>query len=157
MKKSWSLTALGCLLILAGCLLVIRCPRTVPLGQCSGIYRHYADMPGIDATFIEDYKVNDTITVDVTLLEARDSAGWAILKHDFDVPNLEPKVQQIIDNGKDLIFSRQIAKKDSSDTTQHDVLATSYYSHALTIYHTNSNDELYAISEYNYDKSINQN
>lgn len=160
MKKSWLLTVLCCLLILAGCLIVIRCPRTVPLDQCSSIYRHYAEMPGIDATFIKDYKVNDTVAVDVTLLEARDAAGWETLKRDFAVPELDAELQQFIDNGEDPIFSRRIAKngqplKAHADTTNYDVLAISYYSHTLTLFHITNNDENQAVCYHNFDESIN--
>lgn len=160
MKKSWLLTVLCCLLILAGCLIVIRCPRTVPLDQCSSIYRHYAEMPGIDATFIKDYKVNDTVAVDVTLLEARDAAGWETLKRDFAVPELDAELQQFIDNGEDLIFSHKIAKNGKSlnaqaDTAKYDVLASSYYSHTLTVFHTHNNDEIHAIFHHDYGESIN--
>lgn len=162
MKKSWLLTALGCLLLFAACFLVVQCPRTVPLRQCSELYQRYAKTPGIDASFIKDFRVNDSVTLDVTLLEARDSAGWATLKHDFAVPDLNDELQQFTDDGKDLIFSRKIAKNGQplnahDDTSNYDVLATSHYAHTLTIFHITNNDEKLAVYYHNFDESINLN
>lgn len=156
--SSWPCVVALCLLIFVGTLCVKLCPRTVPLRQCSELYQRYAQTPGIDASFIKDFRVNDSVTVDVTLLEARDSAGWATLKHDFAVPDLNAELQQFIDDGEDLIASRKIAKngqplKAHDDTANYDVLATSHYAHTLTIFHTNNNNEIYAIFHRNYEIS----
>ncbi len=158
--SSWPCVVALCLLIFVGTLCVKLCPRTVPLQQCSELYQRYAQTPGIDASFIKDFRVNDSVTVDVTLLEARDSAGWATLKHDFAVHDLNDEWQQYIDNGEDLIFSRKIAKngqplKAHDDTANYDMLAISYYSHTLTIFHITNNDEKHAVYCHNFDESIN--
>ena len=83
---------------------VIRAQHTVPLSQCSEVYRQYRDMPGIQASFIKDKQINDTLAVDITLLEAEDSAGWEILKKDFAVKEIP------------LELMRQIAEDDASIT-----------------------------------------
>ena len=87
MKKPQAITILLCLLLLGGGALVVYCPRTVPYAQCSDLYKRYAAVDDIDATFIKDFKVNDTLFVDVTLLEAKDSAGWERLLNDFHLVN----------------------------------------------------------------------
>ena len=72
------LTAIG----LAGGLLalvVIRAPRTVPLAECSEVYRQYRHQPGVRAAFIRQMPINDTLRLDMTLLEAEDSAAFADL------------------------------------------------------------------------------
>ena len=63
-------------------------PRTVPYTQCSDLYKRYAAVDDIDATFIKGYQVNDTLFVDVTLLQAKDSAGWERLLNDFHLENV---------------------------------------------------------------------
>ena len=65
--------------------LIYRWHRIFPTHEVSEIYSRYAKEEGIDAAFVKDYRVNDTITVDVTLLEATDSAGWSMLKEDFGI------------------------------------------------------------------------
>ena len=155
MKKSWPITILVCLLIIGGGALILGWPRTVPFDQCSDLYKQYANVEGIDATFIKDYKVNDTVFVDVTLLEAIDSTGWDILKKDFEVASLPPELQQLVDNGEDLVFTKSIPKSeiDKSDFPN-DLLAISHMIHTVTVFHINSEIEKYAVLNHNYKEEI---
>lgn len=65
-------------------LVVILAPRTVPLSQCSEVYRRYCDVPGIQASFIKNKQINDTLRLDMTLLEAQDSANYVWLLKDLE-------------------------------------------------------------------------
>ena len=135
-------------------------PRTIPFDQCSDLYKQYANVEGIDATFIKDYKVNDTVFVDITLLEAIDSVGWATLKKDFEVPNPPPIAQQFIDNGEDLIGVKLIPKSTATDTIlnpyPNDVLAFSHLKRSLIVFHIKNDVEKHAVVYHNFDKSTNQ-
>ena len=155
MKKSWPITLLVCLLILGGGGLILGWPRTVPFDQCSDLYKQYVAVEGINATYIKDYKVNDTVFVDVTLLEAIDSTGWDILKKDFEVASLPPELQQLVDNGEDLVFTKSIPKSeiDKSDFPN-DLLAISHMIHTVTVFHINSEIEKYAVLNHNYKEEI---
>ena len=62
----------------------------------SEVYNRYKDVPGVNAAYIKDYRVNDSVTVSVTLLEASDSASWAGLKQDFNVVDSLPLVVEMI-------------------------------------------------------------
>lgn len=154
------LPAVAFLAVVAVALAVRLWPRTVPFDQCSEVYKKYAAVDGVDAMFIKDYKINDTVFVDVTILKAKDSATWAILKEDFATSDPSPQSQEIIDGGYDLIYVKLIPKSSSTDTTANtfsmDVLATSYLKHTLTVFHTCNETELNIVREYNWDKSINQ-
>ena len=134
-------------------------PRTIPFDQCSDLYKRYAAVDGVDATFIKDYKVNDSVFVDVTLLEATDSAGWATLKKDFEVPPPPPVAKKFIDNGEDLIGVKLIPKSTASDpilnSYPNDVLAISHLNRTLTVFHTKNEDEAHTVVHYNFDKSTN--
>ena len=59
MKRSWLITILFCLFLLGSGGAVLLLPQVVPFSQCSDVYKRYAKMDGVDATFIKDYKVND--------------------------------------------------------------------------------------------------
>ena len=146
MKRSWLITILVCLLILGGGA-VLLLPQVVPFDQCSDVYKRYAKMDGVDAT---DYKVNDTVFVDVTLLEAIDSTGWDILKKDFEVPNLPLELQQLVDSGKDLVFTKMISEPAASH-----LLAISYLTKTLTVFHIENDAEKHAVKYHNFDKSTN--
>ena len=43
----------------------------VQLEECSEVYRRYEGLEGIDAAYIKNYRVNDTLTLPVTLLCAK--------------------------------------------------------------------------------------
>ena len=181
---SWPVTLTVCLLIVLGTLTVKLWPRTVPFDQCSEIYKKYANVEKVTASFIKDFKVNDTVFVDVTLLEATDSMGWATLKKDFEIPNPSPDFQQRIDSGKDLIYTKKIPKVTVADSLKkshpnvssqsreddnlhssrgaenvtygNDWLAISHLNHIIIVFHTKNEDEVHAVIFRNFEKSINQ-
>lgn len=67
------------LIVLAGIALSLTfllCPRQLPEEECSGIYRQYCHTPGIKAAFIKDYPLDDSTTINVTMLQACDSTTW---------------------------------------------------------------------------------
>ena len=131
-------------------------PRTVPYAQCSDLYKRYAAVDDIDATFIKGYQVNDTLAVDVTLLEAKDSAGWDMLKRDFEIQDPPPVIQQLIDKGNDLIGTKKIprqqdlSQQDTSGIT-YDVAAISHLMHTISIFHTKDLSERRAAMDHNFE------
>ena len=50
-----------------------------PSGETSEVYRQYRHQPGVRAAFIRQMPINDTLRLDMTLLEAEDSAAFAAL------------------------------------------------------------------------------
>ena len=88
MNKRNIITVAVCLV--AVCLvLVVKChPRTLPIEECSQVYKDYADDPHVAVAFIKDFPVNDTLRVDVTTLRAleegiQDFGGCAVVvSHD---------------------------------------------------------------------------
>lgn len=132
-------------------------PRTVPLEQCSEIYQKYVNEENVRVSFIKGFRVNDSVFVDVTLLEATDSAGWSILKKDFEVPALPLELQQLIDNGEDLIFTKSIPKSEIDALgVPNDLLAISHLTYTLTVFHIGNATEKHAIMRQNYKRTIYQ-
>lgn len=158
MKKSWPITILFCLLIIGGGAAVILWPRTVPLQECSEIYQKYAKQPMIKASFIQDFIINDTVSVNVTLLQSIDSVGWATLRKDFNIPKLDSEMQQLINNGDEMVFTIQVDKHDYSHIIKGyspdvELLAISYLMKSVCIFHVNDEDEIHAVLFYNLDNS----
>lgn len=58
-----------------------------PGDKVSETYRKYTDTPNIEATYIKDFRVSDSIRTDITLLHALDTAGWILLLDDFFMVN----------------------------------------------------------------------
>jgi len=136
-------------------------PRTIPFDQCGEVYKKYANSPGIKASYIKDFRINDTVSVDVTMLEATDTNGWNIMKEDFRLPVLDSVTQRKIDNGKDLIFVRPVKKGScyvtaDVDSPECDVKATSYLNHTICLFHVKSLEERRAVKYYNFDKTAKQ-
>lgn len=139
MKKSWPITILVCLLILGGGGLILGWPRTVPFSQCSDVYKRYAKMDGVDATFIKDYKVNDTVFVDVTLLEAKTDSAWTVLQTDFNVPIIPEEYRELVASYSSVDF--WLAPKEDytlpMDIVPHknDAIVTSRKTQTISIFH----------------------
>lgn len=159
-RRFWLLVGIILLVELAAITLWKRWYWFFPTGQVSEVYTKYAGTDGINVAFFKDYRINDTVFVDVTLLEARDSVIWTTLKKDFEVPNPPPDVQQFIDNGEDLIYVKVIPKSTTTDTIldsySNNLLAISHLKRTLTVFHIKNKEELNAVRHYNYDKSTNQ-
>ena len=106
-------------------------------GDVSELYLRYADTEGIDATFIKDFHVNDTVYVDVTLLQATDSAGWEMLISDFMIR------RESLTGSSNHVFFR-LAKKGHSDRQidtvagNNDLIVTDDGIQTISIFHLNN-------------------
>ena len=83
MRRRWTITLLLTPLLLAVVALAVYRCHSVPLSQCSEVYQRYHDTPGIQASFIKDKQINDTITADMTILVAEDSTSYVWLLKDL--------------------------------------------------------------------------
>ena len=182
-KRFWLIVAILALVEAAILCLALQWKYIFPSKEVSELYTRYENVDGVDVSFIKDYKVNDTVFVDVTLLEATDSMGWATLKKDFEIPNPSPDFQQHIDRGKDLIYTKKIPKVTVADSLKrsypnvfllsreddslhssrgaenvtygNDLLAISHLNHIIIVFHTQNDDEAHAVIYRNLYKSIN--
>ena len=158
-KRFWLVVGIVAVLDVLVLYLVLQWKYLFPSSEVSELYTKYANTEGVEASFVKDFRINDTVFVDVTMLEAEDSVAWALLCKDFDAPIPSQKSQQLIKNGVDLIFSGTIPKSESevsTNTYMYNVLAISYLSHTLTVFHTINENEKHAVQYYNFDKSIYQ-
>lgn len=145
MKRSWLITILFCLLLLGGGGAVLILPQVVPFSQCSDVYKRYAKMDGVDATFIKDYKVNDTVRVAVTLLQANDTV-WPQLTDDFNA-QLPPDMPPPPPNTVDFWYAPHDNYSLPMDTvlTNNDIIAVSYDSRTISIFHIKTEKQINAI------------
>lgn len=152
MKRSWLITILFCLLLLGGDGAVLLLPQVVPFSQCSDVYKRYAKMDGVDATFIKDYKINDTVFVDVTLLETKDTALWDSLCADFGIASITKFPIKFRDN---LTASNSYSLRVIKDSADSDcgveyrkyVIIFSYSRMTMCIFHNVDNIQYTAIIE----------
>ena len=156
MIRRWTITlVIICVAVVLGTVWH-RCARTVPLAECSEVYRRYADTPGVNAAYIKDYRVNDSVTVCVTLLEATDSASWENLQEDFKV-KIPDEVLKIM-NGEIPNRNIKLAPKNDyrlpMDTvfTNNDFIVTLRHNHIISIFHLESREQYNAVRNKQFDE-----
>ena len=124
-------------------------------GNVSELYRTYKDTPGIDATFIKDFHVNDTVSVDVTLLQATDSAGWETLLSNVKLPEEMHELIELWKQKKHVmlhIFPKyQINDPTDSIFINNDIIAIDWAKQELAIFHITDRKQLEAIISYHLD------
>nr|MCR4813027.1 hypothetical protein [Bacteroidales bacterium] len=84
-------------------LLVVHKPWRGTKVETSELYNRYADKEGIEASFIKDYRVNDSVFVDVTVLEATTDSAWIVLKDNYNIPKMTPEVKKAMSKGSPCI------------------------------------------------------
>ncbi len=150
MKRSWFITIIFCLFLLGGGVAVLLLPQVVPFDQCSDVYKRYADVDGVEATFIKDYKVNDSVVVSATLLETEDTCIWEKLCEDIHVPS----ITIIPEEFKDMFFSEKtfeyIVKKDSTFVDRKDTYLKNLYVYSrknmtICVFHSLTEEQYDAI------------
>lgn len=146
---SWPVTLTVCLLIVLGTLTVKLWPRTVPFDQCSVAYQTYASQPGIRAAFIKDYRINDTVRVDVTLLEAQTDSAWTMLQTNFNVPIIPEEYRELVacSNSVDFWLASKDNPKDRTDTiiSHNDIIVMSRQMLTICICHIENKHQAIAI------------
>ncbi len=151
--KNWHKTLLVAAAILAVGVAVWR--YTAPQRHVSDLYRRYENANGIAASYIHNYHVNDTIRIDVTLLEATTDSAWQALCADFALSDI---VETIEDLDPSAVFSRQVSRHDYSkvvlgDSPDAECLAISCDSRTFAVFHTRNAAEMHAVFHHNYKKS----
>ena len=158
MKRLWLITLLFCLLMFVGAAAVVVPPSVVPFSQCSDLYQQYADSDNVKATFVKDYRINDTTFVDVTMLEALSDTGWAVLQEQFHLPILDEKALQST-KGHNPIFVKLVSKSGYPAECGSDyerVLASSYQSEYICVFHAKNKNEVDVIQDHAFFKSTNE-
>ena len=134
------------------------CPRTVPTEECSAVYRQYAEAPGVRATFVKDKRIDATLHVDVTLLEATDSAGWARLRRAFYVLPPDAARRRQLEAGQDYLLTRSAfdfnALHADSTVAGYELVTVSYLAQSVSIFHTATAEEQRRVMHHNVERLL---
>jgi len=156
-RTFWILVVALCL-VAAG--LSLWLPREAAARRVSDLYRRYEPNPHLSVAFIEGFKVNDTLSVDVTTVTALDDEGWDTLRADFRIPELPPLFQQKIEDGKDMLSMRFVSKTDPShtmdsvDMLNNNVIAISRLKRTICIFYTSTIAEQQSVYFNQLEKNI---
>ena len=140
---------------------VLRHPRQLSLEECSPEYLRYKDAPGIRASFVKNFPINDTLAVNVLLLQATDSVGWETLTTDFRIPSLpEESTRQKIEQGKDVIGIHLALKgnpslpMDTVNLLNNNIIAVSRLHKTVSVFYQSSEPVMNAIVFSQFDLGI---
>ena len=110
-------------------------PRTVPWDECSELYRRYAVCPDVSAAYIKDYRVNDSLTLSATILQAVTDTGWAMLRKDFNLPFIPKEYESLFIQDSNQVTLMLVPKTDTlgmaDSTSSHDIIAITYLRHTI--------------------------
>lgn len=160
MKKEWPIKVLATVVVVGVALAVKFLFCAVPYWQSSEVYKKYKDVEGIRASYVKDFRVNDTLTIAVTLLEATTDSGWAMLQRDFSITPIPPEVINLIDsNSVDLWLAskRDYSRHKDSILSNNYLIAASRFKHKIAIFDIWSEEQLDAIYYYHFNKIQNSN
>jgi len=93
-KRFWQVIFILAIVEAIAFCVVLQWKYIFPSKEVSDLYTRYENVDGLDVSYIKDYKINDTVFVSVTILEATTDSAWLTLRHDF---NLEVPPQEMID------------------------------------------------------------
>lgn len=77
---------IGVLLLLLAAVTAFRVCPVEP--EASELYERCKDVPGVRVGFIKDYPINDSVTCDVTTVEALTDEGWEWMVEEFDMQKM---------------------------------------------------------------------
>ena len=155
-RAFWPLLLLACLLTAATVAGIKLWPRIAPPSEVSDLYLHYESNPHLNVAFINDFQVNDSISVDVTTLQALDSSGWETLKKDFHIAELSPQAIEMLKHTESTVGVRLTPKNDigaSCDTANLDnnyILTIDNLEHTVGIFYTKNKQEIEQIRLYHF-------
>lgn len=141
------------LLPLAAVALWVWTPRTVSPEHASELYRQYESNPYLTVAYIEDFRLNDTLTLPVTTIHALDTVTWHWLRSQF---GFEESVFGSME--KNSIFFRRAPKgnydqpADLSNMLNNDRILGYGYDRTIEVFHITDTIQYNLLSEYIYKK-----
>ncbi len=161
--KTILLALMFMLLAVAGVLVYKYWPRTLPPEQCSEVYRHYCNRSDLNVAFVKDYRIGDSITVDVTTITAKDSAGWEALLRELNVSEYTITIQREARKEGIAAVTTDYRLKQHPDIrvsmgndNKLDLLFFSYQDQIVFIFDVESKNQANRISNYKSKDYINQ-
>ena len=133
-------------------------PSVVPYWQCSEVYKRYSKVEGVCASYIKDYRINDTLTIGVTLLEATTDSGWAMLQEDFGLPVIPKEYEERFMDDSNRVTTKYFPKNVplfvGGDTIKDDLIAISFYKHSICHFVISSKEQRKAILYKQFEDNI---
>lgn len=158
--KKHALIYIGVLLLLLAAVTAFKVRPVEPEG--SELYERCKDVPGVRVGFIKDYPVNDSVTCDVTTVEALTDEGWEWMLDSLGVRSMaemdaffdsiylasgmsEEDCANTIDLWQSKRFHPEVQGDSNMLGNSVDCNLSSPHYRWLTVYHATSDEELDAV------------
>ena len=135
-KRFWMWVGIALLVELAAFTLWKRWYWFFPTHAVSEVYTRYADTDGLNVVFFKDYKINDTVYVDVTYIEATTDSTWNEIKRDFQI-SIPPEIIDLYDsNSVDLKFAphNNYSSPIDSILINNDIIVFAYFKQTVLVF-----------------------
>lgn len=138
--------------------------------QCGEVYKRYKHAEGIRATYVKNFRVNDTLLVAVTLLETDDPEVWEQMMDTFHVSaDAREMISSLPSEQEDVVVTmryglkgrpeEKLAPGEWNGAQQEfnlDFVAISFNPHVIAIFDIKSLQEGLALTSYSADMSTNK-
>ncbi|MCR4828745.1 MAG: hypothetical protein K5864_04705 [Bacteroidales bacterium] len=150
---------MGVILLAEVAAITLWCQRRdrVPADEASVAYTRYAGRDDMNVVFFKDFHLNDSIFVDVTLLQSLDSASWATLVYDFHLDYLHPF--EPFDTLNERVGIKYAprgdyrAKMDTANKFNNDLIAISINRRSVMVFRIENKQQDDAIYRYTFRKA----
>lgn len=116
------------------------------------LYLQYALDKTLSVACIIDYRLEDDMTLDVTMLQAKDDASWNRLTADFNVETLPQNLLQSLADGNEVVLTHYgmknhpqtpaVAKGDSVDVNNSCFMGIEYREKTIWVFHYSTPEQL---------------
>ena len=140
-KRFWLIVAILALVETVILCVALQWKYIFPSREVSDLYTRYENVDGVDVSYIKGYKVNDSIFVDVTLIEATTDSAWNFILNDFNMPVIPEEYRELVEKNSSIEFnliSKEAPPKIDEDIDKNDVLVLSRQKHSVCVFHTNN-------------------
>ena len=136
-------------LLSVACVLTVKYwHRTLPAEFCGEVYQRYAGREDLYVSFIKDFRIDDSTTVDVTTLIARDSAGWESLMREMNVNELTiVKQRKAVEEGNAIVSEYYCAKNHPEkrvslkECMDFDLVIYSYFEKTIYVFNAKTQEQ----------------
>lgn len=147
-RRFWMWVGIIMLIELAAITLWKRWYWFFPSHTVSEVYTRYAGTEGLNVAFLKDFKINDSVFVDVTLFEAKTDTVWTRIGNDFNLASIPDEILSMYPT--EFVSFRYAPKKNyslpmDSCLTNNDVLVISYQTRTIAAFHIESEEQIMSI------------
>lgn len=142
--------AIGLGLLVVGMLLV-----SLAADAQTELYQRYASQPNVKVASVNNFALDSTSHVDVTVIAADDDQGWEWMKNEFGIADLSPAQQEGLRDGSDVVlFARRSRSNprenaplvgEEVDMTASCYMGVSYLGRAVYVFCADSEEQYDAI------------